>query len=357
MSARILLFVGSYTHESPVGIHVYDASDPSGHLVELSRFDGVEHPSFLATHPSGDVLYAVSETAGPEGGSIVAFRVDPLDGSLQVLDRVPSHGAAPCHVSVDPAGRYVYVANYLSGTIAVYAIEQSGRFGALVATHQHSGSGPSARQEGPHAHCIVPGPVGDSVYAVDLGTDRVSQYLHDVQPTGEGFPLDAELVIDAGAGPRHLAFHPEQPAGFLVCELDSTITLLGLDPTSGRLSRLGLHSTLPDDFQGESIVAEVRVHPNGRFVYVSNRGHDSIAVFGFSGPGDPLEPLGHVPSGGQTPRNFAVHPSGRALLVANQDSNTIVAFEIDPQTGVPCQLDTTYSVSEPVCLTYSETVR
>ena len=352
MSARILLFVGSYTHESPVGIHVFDASDPTGHLVELGRFDGVEHPSFLAPHPSGDVLYAVSETAGPDGGSIVALRVDPLDGSLQVLDRVPSHGAAPCHVSVDPAGRYVYVANYLSGTIAVYAIEHSGRFGELVATHQHSGSGPSARQQGPHAHCIVPGPVGDSVYAVDLGTDRVSQYVHDIHPTGEEFRLDAELVLDAGAGPRHLTFHPEHPTGFLVCELNSTIVTLGL--ADGRLTRRRSTSTLPDDFDGESTAAEVRVHPTGRYVYVSNRGHDSIAVFGVAGSGEPLEPLGHVHSGGRTPRNFAVHPSGRALLVANQDSNTLVPFEIDASTGVPRQIDGTYDVSEPVCLTVLE---
>lgn len=357
MPARTLLYVGSYTHRSTVGIHVYDASDPAGLLVELSRFEGVEHPSFLATHPSGEILYAVSEMPPPEGGELVALRVDPGDGSLRVFDRVPSHGAAPCYVSVDPAGRYAYVANYASGTVAVYALEHDGRFGEVVATHVHRGSGPSARQDGPHAHCIVPGPDGHSVYAADLGTDRISQYLHHRQRNGEEFRLDIELVLEGGAGPRHLVFHRQQPIAFVVCELDSTIAPLGLDSSTGHLTRLGSYSTLPDDYEGESIAAEVRVHPNGRFVYASNRGADSIAVFGFASPGEPLERLGHVPSGGQTPRNFAVHPSGRSLLVANQDSDTVVVFAIDPESGIPTELDVAYAVSEPVCLAYSEAAR
>ena len=357
MACQTYFYVGCYTHESSIGIHVYDWSDPAGPLVKRSEFEGVEQLSFLATHPSGNVLYAVSETALPEGGSLVAFRVDPVDGSLGMIDRAPSHGSAPCYVSVDADGRYLYVANYLSGTVAVYVLEHDGRFGELIATHQHSGSGPTARQHGPHAHCIVPGPVGDSVYAVDLGTDRVSRYAHDRQQGLDAFVLEDELVLDAGAGPRHLAFHPAQPVGFLVCELDSTIVTLGLDLTDGRLTRLQSKSTLPDDFDGESIAAEVRVHPNGRYVYVSNRGHDSIAVFDFAGPGEPLELLGHVHSGGQTPRNFAVHPSGQALLVANQDSNTLVPFEIDTVTGNPRQLDTTDDVSQPVCVTFLEVAR
>lgn len=357
MARQTYLYVGCYTHESSVGIRVYDSSDPAGLLFERSEFEGVEHPSFLATHPGGKVLYAVSEVASSEGGGLVALRIDPVDGSLAMIDRVSSHGTAPCYVSVDAEGRYLYVANYLSGTIAVYALAPDGRIGVLVATHQHGGSGPSVRQEGPHAHCIVPGPVGGSVYAIDLGTDRVSRYLHGDRHGGDAFGLEDELALAPGAGPRHIAFHPEQPVAFVVCELDSTIVTLGVDPTTGRLSRRCTSSTLPGDFVGDSIAAEIRVHPKGRHVYVSNRGHDSIAVFSFDGPDEPLEPLGHVPSGGRTPRNFAVHPSGRALLVANQDSNTVVPFEIDESTGVPQQLDVTYAVSQPVCITFLEVAR
>jgi 6-phosphogluconolactonase len=352
-----LAFVGSYTHESAIGIRVYDASEPGGRLVELSRHDGIEHPSHLAVHPSGEILYAVSETAGPDGGQLVALGVDRVDGSLRELDRVPSQGAAPCYVSVDRSGRCAYVANYVSGTVAAYALEHDGRFGELIATHQHEGAGPTPRQGGPHAHCIVPGPAGDWVYSTDLGTDRVGQYVHDRHADSQEFRLVDELGVDPGAGPRHLVFHPERPVGFLVCELDSTIEVLGFDPTDGRLTRLGSRSTLPRDFAGESIAAEVRVHPNGRHVYVSNRGHDSIAVFGLDSDAEALELLGHVPSGGRTPRNFAVHPSGDALFVANQDSDEVVAFEVDAQTGVPCPLDVTYAVSKPVCVTFSEAAR
>jgi 6-phosphogluconolactonase len=352
-----LAFVGSYTDESAFGIRVYNASEPGGRLVELSRHDGIEHPSYLAVHPSGEILYAVSETAGPDGGELVALDIDRVSGSLRELDRVRSHGGAPCYVSVDRAGRCAYVANYLSGNVAAYALEHDGRFGKLIATHQHEGTGPSARQDGPHAHCIVAGPAGDWVYSTDLGTDLVGQYLHDWHSDARGLRLVRELVLDAGAGPRHLVFHPERPVGFLVCELDSTIVLLGFDPTDGRLTRLGSRSTLPDDFEGESTAAEVRVHPNGRFVYVSNRGHDSIAVFGFDDDAKSLEPLGHVSSGGRTPRNFAVHPSGNELFVANQDSDEIVAFEVDAPTGMPRPLDVTSAVSKPVCVTFSEVAR
>ena len=352
MAPRTSLYVGCYTHESPVGIRVYDSSDPSGRLVEHSEVEGIEYPSFLTAHPGGGVLYAVSETA--PSGDLVALRINPVDGSLVVIDRVSSHGSAPCYVSVDASGRYLYIANYLSGNIAVYTLDDDGRFGDLVATHQHRGSGPSARQDGPHAHCLLPNPGGDAVYAVDLGTDRVSRYVHHRHQGVEGFTLVDELALDAGAGPRHLAFHPGQLVAFVVGELDSTLVTLGVDPVDGRLTRLHTTPTLPVDFAGESIAAEVRVHPNGRYVYVSNRGHDSIAVFGVAGAGQPLEPLGHVPSGGRTPRNFAVHPSGRALLAANQDSHTIVPFEIDPSTGIPRQLDVSYGVSEPTCLTFVE---
>ena len=348
MAPRNYVYVGCYTHESPIGIRVYDASDPSGRLVEQSVVEGIEHPSFLTAHPGGRVLYAVSETA-PSGG-LIALRINPVDGSLVMIDQASSHGSAPCYISVDARGRHLYVANYLSGNIAVQALADDGRFGEVIATRQHRGSGPSVRQEGPHAHCVLPGPNGDSVYAVDLGTDHLSHYVH--HHGAEGFMLVDELALDAGTGPRHLAFHPEQPIGFVVGELDSTIISLEVDPVDGRLTRLDAMTTLPIEFAGESIAAEVRVHPNGRSIYVSNRGHDSIAIFGFAGMGQPLEPRGHVPSGGATPRNFAVHPSGRALLVANQDSHSIVLFEIDPSTAIPRQLDVSYAVSEPTCLTF-----
>ena len=349
-----LLFAGSYTHQSPVGIRVYDGSDPDGRLVELCEFDGLEHPSFLAAHPGGRVLYAVSETTsfdGGDGGGVVAFRIDRADGSLTPFDRVPSRGDAPCFLSIDPAGRHLHVANYGSGSIAVYRLTPDGGFGELVACHRQCGSGPGPRQEGPHAHSVVPGPDGCSVYGVDLGTDRVVRYEYGRSSGVTTFEPREELVLDAGSGPRHLVFHPEQPMAFLVCELASTVEVLRADP-SGRLRRLGTCSTLPPGFVGESLAAAVEVHPDGHAVYVSNRGHDSIAVYGLAGPDTILSPLGHVDSGGRTPRSFALHPSGRSLLVANQESHTIVSFGLDPGSGFPERGDATHDVSEPACLTF-----
>lgn len=355
-----VLYAGCYTHESPVGVRVYDASDPDGHLVERGEVTGIEQASFLAVHPNGRVLYAVSETTsfdGGEGGGLVAFRIDPDDGSLTQFDRAPSRGAAPCYVSVSADGRHVHVANYLSGTIAVYAASADGGFGELVACREHRGSGPTSRQEGPHPHCVLPGPGGEWVYAADLGTDRVVRYRRDRGPGREAFEACEDHAFDAGAGPRHLAFHPGFAVAFVVCELLSTLVVLGVDPTTGALSEIGRRCTLPDDFVGDSIAAEVRVHPRGHRVYVSNRGHDSIAVFGFTDPSAPLELLGHVATGGRTPRNFAIHPAGRSLLVANQDSDTIVAFGIDPDSGLPRELGITYDISEPVCLTFADVGR
>lgn len=357
MPAAIYLYVGCYTHESPVGIRVYDSSDPTGLLVERGGLEGIEHPSFLAVHPGGSTLYAVSETTSLGSGGLVACGIDPDDGSLTIIDRAASHGTAPCYASVDAVGRYIYVANYLSGTIAVHGLEPDGRFGELLAVHQHVGSGPSPRQEGPHAHCIRPGPTGDAVYTADLGNDRVGRYVHRRQGDVRGLELVDELALEPGSGPRHIVFHPHEPVAFVVCELDSTIVIVAVDPVDGRLTRRHSASTLPVDVVGDSIAAEVRVHANGRHVYVSNRGHDSIAVFGFAGPDRPLEPLGHVPSGGAAPRNFAVHPSGRSMLVANQNSDTLVPFGIDASTGVPRQLDATYDASQPVCVTFLEVAR
>ena len=362
-SQATLLCAGCYTHETPTGIRVYDASDPEGALVELSAFEGVEHPSFLAAHPNGRVLYAVSETAtfdSTEGGRIVAFAIDGDDGSLLLLDRVSSLGAAPCHLSVDSGGRYCCAANYVSGSVVVYALAGDGRFGEMLQSSQLRGSGPDPRQEGPHAHCFVPGPDAASVYAVDLGADRVvrfersgGQISSDERPAnGCGFVEREHLVLSPGSGPRHLAFHPEAPVAFLVCELDSTLVVLDRDPASGQLVPRAKHSTLPEGFEGESLAAEVRVHPRGDRVYVSNRGHDSIAVFGFSGADRSTEILGHVSSGGATPRSFAIHPSGRALLVANQDSHRISVLAIDPHTAMPTLTKAAHYVSEPVCLTF-----
>ncbi len=346
------LVVGSYTHRSPVGVHVYalprDDEDP-----ELRhKSDLVEHASFLAPSHDGRTLYAVSESH--DDGAVVAMCVDPSDGSLSEIDRVSSHGGAPCHISVDPGGHHLYVANYASGTVAAYALEPDGRFGGFVAEHRHHGTGPHTRQDSPHAHSVTVDPATGRVYAADLGTDRIVAYEHRASAATDRWVAVGDTVVHPGAGPRHLAFHPVLPLAFVVGELDSTLVTLGVDRSSGALEPRHTVATVPADFVGASIGADVHVHPDGRRVHVSNRGHDSIATFEIGAADEPLVPLGHVPTGGRTPRNFAVHPSGRSLLVANQDSDSIVELAIDPTTGCPLPGRQIAEVSEPVCIRFVE---
>lgn len=337
------LYVGCYTEASPIGLHRFEVS-PGGVLTSRSTVDTVEQASFVTIRPDTATLYAVRETA--DTGALVAMRTG--DGAPTPIDEVPSHGAAPCHVST--RGDRAYVANYGSGTVAAYALRSDGTFGESIGRHQHVGSGPHGRQEAPHAHCIVPGPDGVSVYATDLGTDRIVRYTDT--DGGDRLEYADETVMAPGTGPRHLTFHPTWPIAFVVCELDCTLVVADVDPDTGRLHPRTSISTLPDGTAGESIAAEVAIHPDGQRIYVSNRGHDSIATFAIDAPGASPELVEHVPSGGRTPRHIAVHPSGRLLLAAHQDSDTIVSFEVDGD-GVPRQTGITTDISQPVCLAFA----
>lgn len=345
------LYVGCYTTATTTGIHVFDASDPEGRLEHRSQVDDITHASFLAVSAGRDTVYAVSETA--DRGRVIAYRRSAADGSLERLDESASHGSSPCHVSVD--GDHVHVANYGSGTVASYLVGDDGRFARLVATRQHDGSGPHPRQAGPHAHCVRAAPGGNSVYATDLGTDRIMRYVHEVSDEDAAMSLADETVMTPGAGPRHIAFHPDRPVAYVVCELDNQLVALDVDD-KGRLRQRHAVSTLPAGFTGASTAAEVAVHPDGHRVYVSNRGHDSIATFAVDRPDDPPKLLEHVPCGGRTPRHFAVHPSGRSLLVANQDSDSLVSFALDDH-AIPHRAEPVAVVSQPVCVVFVEAER
>ena len=340
------LYVGCYTTSSPVGIHVFEISD-GGAASVLGTDSTVVQASFLTVRPDTATLYVVRETA--DTGAVVAMRIG--NDGLTTIDEVPSHGSAPCHVS--SAGDHLFVANYASGNVGAYALQPDGRFGEQIGVHRHRGSGPHPRQDAPHAHCMVPDPGGTSVYATDLGTDRIMRYVLD----GNGLRCADDTPMQPGSGPRHLAFHPSRPLAFVLCELDSTLVVADVDRSTGHLHPRTAVSTLPGRVDGDSIAAEVAVHPDGSRVYVSNRGHDSIATFAVDAAGGPPELLGHVPSGGRTPRHFAIHPSGRLLLAANQDTGTIVSFELDDHSGVPQQIGVAAEVSQPVCLTFVEVDR
>jgi 6-phosphogluconolactonase len=352
MTVQTSLYVGCYTTAATTGIHVLDASDPDGTLEHRCRVDDIEHASFLAVDAARGALYAVSESA--DHGQLIAYRRSSIDGSLERVDQVSSHGSAPCHVSID--GDLVHVANYGSGTVASYLARDDGGFKRLVGTRAHQGSGPHPRQAGPHAHCIRAAPHGPSVYAADLGTDRVMRYVREASSSGDvAITLADETVMAPGTGPRHIAFHPDRPVAYVLCELANRLVTFDIDD-AGRLHERHTVSTLPDGNSGDSIAAEVVVHPDGHRVYVSNRGHDSIATFAIDGPDDPPTLLEHVPSGGRTPRHFAIHPSRRSLLVANQDSDSLVSFALDDD-AIPRRGDVVATLSQPVCVVFVEEAR
>jgi 6-phosphogluconolactonase len=352
-----LVFIGTYTgpNTNSQGIYAFRFNDSTGALTPLGLKAETASPSFLAASASGRVLYAVNEVddyKGEKAGSVTSFAVDGATGSLASLGVESTSGAAPCHVQCDKTGKFVAVANYTGGNIVIFPAGADGRLGASIATHRGSGSGPNkARQQGPHAHQVVFDPSNRYLLEADLGIDQVLVYRFDAA-TGRLTPNDPPSAsVEPGAGPRHLAFHPNGRRVFVINELSSSITSFAWDGAKGTLRSLGTISTLPRDFAGQNSTAEIAVHPNGRFLYGSNRGHDSIAVFGIPADG-PLVPVEHEPTRGKTPRNFTIDPTGKWLIAANQGSGTLAVFSIDQKTGALSATGPLASVGSPVCVLF-----
>jgi 6-phosphogluconolactonase len=351
---EMLVYVGTYTTGKSEGIYLLRLNLSTGELKPVGTTKGVVNPSYLTLERGRRFLYAVNETeefAGRKSGAVSAFAVGQKTGELRLLNQQPSTGGAPCYVSLDASGRFLMVANYVGGNVAVFPVRGDGSLGGATDVKQDEGSGPNReRQEGPHAHCILQDASGRHVYACDLGTDKVMIYRLDAK-AGKLIPNSQPWAqVKPGAGPRHLTFHPDGRRAYLMNELASTVTVFAHDAARGTLKELQTVSALPEDFKGANTGADVHASPDGRFLYSSNRGHDSIAVFKIDARAGTLSFVGHTPTQGQTPRNFAVDPTGALLLVANQNSDTVVTFRRDAQTG---ELQPTGHVAEvpsPVCL-------
>ncbi len=350
------VYVGTYT--SPTngskGIYLLNMDTQSGELTPKGLVAEVKSPSFLAAHPNRRFLYAVGEIfefQGTKNGAVSAFAIDPPTGKLTLLNQQPSGGQGPCHVTVDPTGKCVLTANYTTGTVAVLPIDKEGRLGQPSAIDQHKGSGPNARrQQSPHAHSINIDPAGRFAFAPDLGADKVFVYRFRANDGSLVANDPPATLIAPGSGPRHFAFHPRGRFAYVINELTSTVTAFSYDAQRGVLKELQTISTLPEGFTGESFTADIHVHPSGKFLYGSNRGHDSIAIFAIDEQTGRLSAIGHEPTRGKKPRNFAIDPSGSWLLAANQDSNTIVVFGIDLRTGRLTTTGNPLDVPSPVCL-------
>ena len=352
--AELLVYVGTYTRGESKGIYVYRMDTSSGALTRVGVTDAGPNPSFLAVHPNHRFLYAVNEIGEYEGektGSITAFSVDPRTGNLGFLNRQSSLGSIPCHLVVDAAGKNVLLANYTGGNVAVLPILSGGKLGTATSVRQHHGSSVNpTRQTGPRAHSINLDAANWFAVAADLGIDQLLVYRFD-GVKGKLSPNDPSSVsVKPGAGPRHFAFHPNKPYAYVINELDSTVTAFTYDAKRGVLESIQTISTVPKEFEGVTHTAEVQVHPSGRFVYGSNRGHDSIAMFKVHDTTGKLTSIGQEPTGGKTPRNFGIDPSGRYLIAANQDSDTLVVFRIDAAAGRLQSTGIVVNVPAPVCV-------
>ena len=350
-----LVYIGTYTGDNSQGIYAFRFDEESGALKMLGLAAATKSPSFLAISPNRKFLYAVNETSSFEGekaGSVTAFSIHAPSGKLTALNAKSSKGDGPCHLAVDATGRFVAVANYGGGNFSLLPVGADGRLGDSIAILANGGSGPNKkRQEGPHAHAVVFDARNRFLLGADLGLDRVFIYKFDPSTGSLGANDPSSVQLAPGAGPRHVAFHPRLPLAFAINELTSTITSLSWDAATGRLAAAGSVSSLPAGYAGDNSTAEIAVHPNGRFVYGSNRGHDSIAVFAIA-PTGTLTLVEHESARGQTPRNFAIDPSGKWLIAANQKSNTLAVFSIDQETGTLTPVGPLAQVGTPVCVLF-----
>ncbi|MCS7042622.1 MAG: lactonase family protein [Bryobacteraceae bacterium] len=347
---QVWLYIGAYTNEKNRGISVARLDLDTGAVTGMMLAAETPNPTFLEIHPGGRWLYAVNEIGNFEGrreGSITAYEIDRSSGRLRMLNRVSTKGAGPCHVSLDRTGKMAMIANYGGGSVASYQIGSDGRLSEAVSFFQHEGRSVNAkRQEAPHAHSINPSPDNRFAVACDLGTDEIVIYAID--PPSGSLKRHGVVKLAPGSGPRHFAFHPNGRFGYSVNELLSTVT--AFEYRAGTLKEIQTISTLPEGFPGQNTTAEIRVHPSGRWLYASNRGEDSIALFSVDAKTGRMARIENTPTQGQTPRNFYIEPSGRWLLAANQRSDNIAVFEIDAKSGKLLAAKQGITVGQPVCL-------
>jgi 6-phosphogluconolactonase len=353
-SGKVRVYVGTYTSGESKGIYRFQLDLATGALTPEGEPAPAVNPSFLALHPGGRYLYAVNETGesrADKSGGVSAFSIDAATGGLTLLNQQPSGGPAPCHLWVDKEGRYLLVANYWDGSVSVLPIGADGRLGAATARVQHQGKSVNAeRQEGPHAHSVVLDPANRFAFVADLGIDKLNVYRFDAAGGTLTPHQPPAAVLAPGSGPRHFTFHPDGRHAFVINELLSTVTAFAYDAEKGTLTERQSITTLPSGVTETNLTAEVVVHPNGRLLYASNRGHDSLAVFTVDPATGKLAGAGHHLAQGKWPRNFAIDPTGTYLLLANQNSDNLVVFRIDPERGRLTPVGPPVRVPRPVCL-------
>jgi len=353
---KYIAYVGTYTREDSKGIYAYRFDADSGETTPIGLVAETENPSFLTLDHDGHFLYAVNETEkyqGEASGAVSAFSVDSASGKLHFLDQVSSRGANPAYITLDRKEHYALVANYTGGSVATFPVKKDGSLGEAAGFVQHQGKGfIPGRQETPHAHMIVPSPNNRFALVADLALDKIIVYRFDA---GKGAlkAIDSDsATVDSGAGPRHIAFGQDGKFVYLLNEMQGTVDAFAFDEHSGALHPVQKISTLPNDFKGDDDSAELVVHPSGNFLYASNRGDDSIAVYSIDRHNGTLKLLQIAKTQGEIPRSFAIDPTGKWLWAANQKSNNIVLFQIDQAQGTITPTDHVLKVPVPVCVQF-----
>jgi 6-phosphogluconolactonase len=361
---EFMVFIGTYTRlqegrgapSKSQGIYAYRFQPATGKMTSIGLAFETVNPSFVAIHPNHRFLYSVNEVSEYEGqpaGSISAFAIDSKTGKLKLLNVVSSRGTQPCHLILDKTGKWLLVANYGSGSTAVFPVKRNGSLGEASSFVQHSGSSVNLRrQQGPHSHCIVLSPDNRFALVSDLGLDKILIYRFDAAK-GTITPNDPLFgKIPAGNGPRHLAFHRNGQWLYVISEMQPAVTTFAYDPARGSLEELQTISAFPEGYQGRGSGAEIQVHPNGKFLYCSIRGLNNIGVFAIDGQKGTVAPVEHVPTQGNTPRHFTLDPTGAFLFVEHQTSDSIVMFHVEQNTGKLTPTGNKLEVPMPVCVTF-----
>ena len=350
--AKALVCFVSRSPADKESVLLYQLSLKDGSLKKLSAVSGIIGPSFLKIHPSGKFLYTVNEVAtfdGKRSGGVTAFALDVQGGKLTRLNQQPSGDTGPCHLTVDATGKFLLVAHYGGGSTSVLPINDDGSVGAVVSRIKHNGSSVTPRQKAPHAHSIHVGPNNKFAFAPDLGIDKVLVFSFDEKTGTIAETKFGGAKLEPGSGPRHFGFHPSGKFAYVINELKQTVTAFRYRAKRGQLKTLQTISTVPHAVEGNS-TAEVLVHPSGRFLYGSNRGHNSIAMFRIDEKSGKLTALGHEPTRGLTPRNFGIDPTGQFLLAANQQTDNVAVFRINQDTGKLKFTGNKIQLSKPVCV-------
>lgn len=357
-SVEYFAYVGTYTQEGSEskGIYVYRFNAATGALKPIGLAAETINPSFLAIHPNRRFIYAVNEVSNykdEKSGAVSAFAIDRSTGKLTLLNQVASRGGDPCYITVDKTGKYVLVANYAGGSVAAFPVLEDGRLGEASAVVQHTGHGTNPkRQEAPHAHSIDLSPDNRFAIVDDLGLDETIIYPFDSAKGSLAANAGKIARADPGVGPRHFAMHPNGKFGYVINEMASTVSVFRYDSGAGELRPLQTISTLPKSFSGHDESAEIQIHPTGKFLYASNRGHDCIAVFAIDPQQGTLTPIDYISTKGASPRNFEIAPGGKLLFAANEKSDNLVVFRINLQTGRLTPTGKVLDIAQPVCVKF-----